>query len=297
MIRLLQLLAVAVLVLSGPARADAPAMPFADGLLFRLDKAGVRPGYLFGTMHVGDRDVLDLPEPVRTAFGAARNVALEIVWDGAAAEYMTSAMRLPEGQLLADLVGPELYDAVVARARGMGLAAGDIDGLRPWALSLFLGEGIAEVRSASHHGRYLDEWLRHEAGADGKMLYSLERPAEHLAPFDQMSDAQERQMLLSVLNDADAEARYKQMKAMYLDGDLAGLAGLMDLGPSPAERDLAAALHRHLIVERNIKMAARLDALLAKGDMFAAVGALHLPGEQGMLRLLEARGYQVTRVY
>lgn len=30
---------------------------------------------------------------------------------------------------------------------------------------------------------------------------------------------------------------------------------------------------------------------------FMAVGALHLPGEQGVLRLLEREGYVVTRLH
>jgi len=40
-------------------------------------------------------------------------------------------------------------------------------------------------------------------------------------------------------------------------------------------------------------MIARLD----EGAAFVAVGAMHLPGERGMLRLLEQRGYTVSRVY
>jgi hypothetical protein len=37
--------------------------------------------------------------------------------------------------------------------------------------------------------------------------------------------------------------------------------------------------------------------LLAAGHAFIAVGALHLPGERGVLRLLEQRGYRVEAVY
>jgi uncharacterized protein YbaP (TraB family) len=44
-------------------------------------------------------------------------------------------------------------------------------------------------------------------------------------------------------------------------------------------------------------MVERMDGLLQEGDAFVAVGALHLPGRQGILQLLADRGYRVTRVH
>jgi len=36
---------------------------------------------------------------------------------------------------------------------------------------------------------------------------------------------------------------------------------------------------------------------LQQGNAFIAVGALHLPGETGILNLLAGQGYQITRLY
>jgi hypothetical protein len=36
---------------------------------------------------------------------------------------------------------------------------------------------------------------------------------------------------------------------------------------------------------------------LGEGGAFIAIGALHLPGETGLLSLLAAQGYQISRVY
>jgi uncharacterized protein YbaP (TraB family) len=43
-------------------------------------------------------------------------------------------------------------------------------------------------------------------------------------------------------------------------------------------------------------MAARILPLLRDGGAFVAVGAAHLPGEEGVLARLESRGYTVSRV-
>jgi uncharacterized protein YbaP (TraB family) len=44
-------------------------------------------------------------------------------------------------------------------------------------------------------------------------------------------------------------------------------------------------------------MVDRLLPHLQEGAVFAAVGALHLPGEEGMLNLLRQKGYRVERLY
>jgi len=44
-------------------------------------------------------------------------------------------------------------------------------------------------------------------------------------------------------------------------------------------------------------MVERMQPLLTAGDSFIAIGALHLPGERGVLRLLAQRGYTVEAIY
>jgi uncharacterized protein YbaP (TraB family) len=52
-----------------------------------------------------------------------------------------------------------------------------------------------------------------------------------------------------------------------------------------------------LVIKRNKRMAERMQKVLKKGNAFIAIGALHLPGEMGVLRLLEKQGYRVSMVY
>jgi uncharacterized protein len=51
-----------------------------------------------------------------------------------------------------------------------------------------------------------------------------------------------------------------------------------------------------LLVDRNVKMRDAATPMLEKGNVFIAVGALHLPGETGLVSLLRERGYTVTPV-
>ena len=52
-----------------------------------------------------------------------------------------------------------------------------------------------------------------------------------------------------------------------------------------------------LLTRRNERMVQRMQPRLKEGNAFIAVGALHLPGEEGLLKKLADRGYTITTVY
>jgi uncharacterized protein YbaP (TraB family) len=57
-----------------------------------------------------------------------------------------------------------------------------------------------------------------------------------------------------------------------------------------------AGFQEKLLVERNVKMTAVAEPLLDKGGLFIAVGALHLPGDKGLVALLREAGYTVSPI-
>lgn len=63
------------------------------------------------------------------------------------------------------------------------------------------------------------------------------------------------------------------------------------------DQRLADEFQQRLVVDRNHRMAERMQPYLQQGKVFIAVGALHLPGEEGLLNLLEQQGYAVRRLY
>ena len=51
-----------------------------------------------------------------------------------------------------------------------------------------------------------------------------------------------------------------------------------------------------MIYNRNKTWAEKLPAIMKAAPTFVAVGALHLPGEKGLLNLLKRQGYTVEAV-
>jgi hypothetical protein len=55
--------------------------------------------------------------------------------------------------------------------------------------------------------------------------------------------------------------------------------------------------HDALLTKRNIKMALRMDSMSHERSMVFAVGAAHLPGDDGVIKLLKEKGFTVTPVF
>ncbi len=94
------------------------------------------------------------------------------------------------------------------------------------------------------------------------------------------------------------ELLFEEMRGAYLDQHPARIFELMQAQQTGFDPALTETFTARLLDARNVRMAERMQPQLAEGGAFIAVGALHLPGESGILKLLlEDRGYQLTRLY
>ncbi len=268
---------------------------FDRGLLWKIEKPGLEPSYLFGTMHSEDPAVVRLPPPVRQAFDQAQALTLEVVLDPTSLLAMTSAFMLADGASLREQVGERLYGDAVKALSAYGMPEAMVARMKPWAVAVTL------MTPPPQGGVMLDLSLYQQAAAAGKPVDGLETPLEQLSVFEDLPARDQRVMLANALAHLDGiERELAQLKAAYLARDLAKLVELSDaslatLGTTDA--DTARRFNQKLIIERNRRMAERLPSRLRPGRRFIAVGALHLPGEQGLLKLLRQRGYRVTSLY
>src|SRR6185295_19784138 len=88
---------------------------------------GTVPSYLYGTVHVPDQRVLELPDVVRRAFDASDVFNAEIPLDAATQAGMMNKVMLPPGQDLRKVAGEEIFGRLVkaiSRVLGGQLVAG-----------------------------------------------------------------------------------------------------------------------------------------------------------------------------
>lgn len=282
-----------LLLLAAMSRAGADAgIDKGHGLLWEVSREGAGPAYLFGTIHSEDPGVLQLARPVQQAFEASQTVVLEILLDMEAMMYSSTAMLMMDGRSLSAIVGQPLFGRISRAVQSRGIPEVVLDRMQPWAAAVTLSMPAPET------GQVLDIMLYKNALQQGKQVYGLETVQEQLHVFESMSGADQVALLKdAVENFPDIDAMHAELLAAYRRRDLNGLMAISEASMQQGDQRLANEFRQHLIVDRNYRMAKRMQKYLQQGTAFIAVGALHLPGEEGLLNLLEQQGYTVRRVY
>jgi len=274
------------------ALSVAAAERFGSGLLWKLELAGTPASYLFGTMHSDDPRVLELPLPVRQAFDQAQGLVLELELDAGSIAFLSSSLLLGDGKSLATMIDGDLYRRTVTAMAEQGLPETMVARMKPWAVAVTL------MTPPVQSGVVLDQLLYQQAVAAGKTVQGLETVAEQVGLFDSLSEQEQIGLLRDTVDHLpEITQMLEDIQAAWLAGDLQRLVELNEAAMQDADPSLARQLNERVIVERNHRMAERMQAALRLGNRFIAVGALHLPGEQGLLMLLSGRGYRVTRIY
>jgi uncharacterized protein YbaP (TraB family) len=285
-----------VLALAGCGE-KSPEQPYSDARLWRVERDGAEPSFILGTMHVTDPEITTLSAATEQAFDSSRTLAVELTMDATAQAKLAKAMiasdfawmdrRLDERQrqLLRDVAGQ--YEIAVTQLRL----------LEPWAVAAMFSFPPAELQRQMSGEKPLDLQLMDRAKAAGKQLVALETVEEQLSAFTDYSDQEQIQMLTQTLEGAGRiEKDFARVKDAYLRSNLADLNALAEEGFAELDPALSGRIQQRLIGDRNRHMAERLEGLLDDGQVFAAVGALHLPGDGGVLNLLAQRGYRITAV-
>lgn len=285
-------------------RAAAAKTPHGEALLWKVEKPGVAPSYLFGTVHLSDPRVTDFSPTMLSALNGARQVVLEVadLSPQAVAGAMGKAMPLlldTSGSGLNKVLTPDDYARVQRVLDQSGLPNQIQHMVRPWFVYTLLALPTCERTRTTLGALTVDKKIAELAGKQGQPVAGLESLDEQLAAlaglpadqqvellkislklFDRIDDLTETLVLLYTR---------RQVAAVWpLNLALARKTGASDNAFKSFENDI--------LTKRNLRMRDGLLPMLDKGGVFAGVGALHIVGPQGLVALLRAAGYAVTPV-
>jgi len=250
--------------------------------------------YLLGSIHLLRADE-PLPAAMEAAYGKAKTLIMEIDMDDLdplAAQATTMELGLlPEGQTLEQQIGPQAAQKLATYAQNLGVDAAMLARFRPWLAAITLTQfQMMKLGLDSQAG--IEQRFTAKAAADHKEIRGLETLQEQLNLFAQLSDRQQTQYLLSSIEDAEhADQELGQMLTAWRAGDADGLAKILNRGFSEFPE-----LYARLTIDRNRRWLTPLANLLnEQEDYLVIVGALHLVGKDGLLDLLERRGYKIVQ--
>jgi len=279
------------------AEVSAAKLLYGQGRFWRLEHVVHETSYLFGTVHVPDKIVTEIPASVDQAMNRAEFIAFEILQDEKAQKRAGELMALPPDQSLRALIGDQLFAQSGILAARYGLQPQQIDRLKPWALVTIFSLTPEQMAMRQKGVQALDFQLQRRAAAKQKQLFGLEDLMGQLRIFDSMPKADQVQLLdVTVKAGQRQEEMMRKLIELYLNGDLDGIHDMMVWQNNLAGPEFAAKFEERFLLKRNRRMARKALARMKQGSTFIAVGALHLPGEEGLVNLFTKQGYRATRI-
>jgi uncharacterized protein YbaP (TraB family) len=254
--------------------------------LWKVEGEGQPTSYLFGTIHIDDARVMDFSKEFRDAFHEAQTFVMEAVPQND----MRHAL-MPTGSLADKLTEAEL-DKLRQLADEHSL---DIDvalRMKPWLLASIFS--LPQARSPFT----LDVVLYGKAFNDRKRIIGLETPEAHFDILDEVPEPDQLMLLRSALSKSPEQKgeEYAQIVNAYLNKDFPTLMAEDQVSMDGLAPEAGKRLMYLLLQKRNVEMTEAIRQEMKKGPVFVAVGASHLPGEQGIIALLRKAGYRVTGI-
>lgn len=252
--------------------------------------------YLFGTFHLMAPGIDWNHGKVKTAFESADTLRLEIANMEAEAPIIANLMaskgQLPPGKTIYDGLTEAQKSALGTIIAQSGFPPQAIQQMQPWMGSLILAMGLYQKLGLDPN-QGVDKTLDGLARAANKPVEGFETGAEQIGFFANLTDQQQKAMLVSTIEDWDqATTMLNDMIDAWKTGNADKLGELMttSLRTQPE-------LAKLILTDRNERWAEWVSARMAKpGTVFVAVGAGHLSGPDSVQAFLKQKGIASSRV-
>ena len=265
-------------------------------LLYEISGGGLeKSSYLFGTHHMVPVETATKIDGVFRAFNDCSAVIGEFVDDNPEEmqRQILASSKMDESIFkLLTSEEEELIDSALQAELGLTLA--NVQYMRPNVIAMIYEMTVRERVLKSKAGDMAMDSYFQVAGSElGKMVYGLETVEDQLKILLR-SIAVERQaeiLVETIRNTNDIITENAKLDSLYVKGDLEGLYEML----IEAE-DMTEAEKFLLVDERNYDWLPKIEKHIKQEPCFIAVGALHLPGNDGLINLLRKAGYKVKAV-
>ena len=285
-IRPLLLPLVFLVLMAGCAEGSNPSS--GDPLLWTAISPNGSAGWLFGTLHQGVSLHGDLSGSILEKLQLADGLTLEADTRDVSGQELLTMIRLPADQQLDSLLPGSTWTTLIELIPDV--PASTLRTLRPWYVSSLLVQILTPSESR------LEDELLAAASSSQKKLFFLETWQSQVTLMNTLSqDRALDQLIALVRNASEASESIRALIAAYRGGDLESItrAGLA-AGAFPA---MGSPEYEPLLRDRNQAWLPLIEEQLASGTAFIAVGFGHLLGTDGLLEMLGAEGYSVSRAH
>ncbi|MFI5171191.1 MAG: TraB/GumN family protein [Chitinophagales bacterium] len=259
-----------------------------NSLLWEISGNGLLvPSYLYGTIHIMDREDFSIRKEIDSVFAVSEQVAFEIKMDDLSAiGKVQSWMVLPPDKKLSDFCSPDEYEKIKKYLKdSLDMDIEMFAGQKPFVLEQLMMMETMEGETASYEEYFLTKSITAH-----KPIKGLELVEDQLNLFDTIPYSEQIDWILEEIDSSgDYGELWMQLIDAYKIEDLTLISKLMKSTIEYKYESL-------LISGRNKNWIPVIENLIQLKSTFIAVGAGHLPGENGVLELLRKKGYSLKAI-
>lgn len=262
-----------------------------NSLLWQITSPDLKDtSYIFGTMHLIQKQYFYFPESLKNLIKSTDLVVLEIGEDLNNPMKAMQLLKLEEGKEMFDFFNEAQEDSILVWAEDkLGFDEKQFRAgfgtMKPFIIVSLASEADM-MKTAESYEKTI---LKIQGEADVK-LAGLETIEEQMSIFDNLTDEEQAQMVMEAIReDQDAKNQLQQMMELYSRQNIDSLQLLIH-----DESDAIADKEAEFLTNRNHNWVPKIEEMIAKQRVFIAVGAGHLGGAEGVLELLRKEGYKVT---
>lgn len=260
-------------------------------LLWKISGNGLKyDSYLFGTIHVSCDASLD--DSTIKALKTTEQLFLEIDMNKPIEMEMMKYITMKNENKISKLLNSEdfnLVDEFLNKKMKMSLKF--FDSYKPFMIATMLYPSILECSIQNIERELI---IINKNNNNNKEVFGLETIKEQMEIFDQIPyEIQAEELVKMVKSDLKKDKEeIKKMIAIYKNKDIDAMQQIMD----ESENKITSENKKILIYDRNNKWIPTIIKIINEKPTFIAVGAGHLAGNEGIIKLLRRNGYRVEAV-
>jgi hypothetical protein len=258
-------------------------------LLYKIEGKDLqKPSYIYGTIHIMPKKQFAISEAITTALKECDALVMEVDINMDLKTQIDAAQRslLPDGKTIADITSAENAQKIkqfcIDSLHWKESKYVRMSRLTPFFLSsIILQDLIGKSKSFEVELNKLAE--KNKMTTLGLETIQMQMDLVNDVPYEEQI-----KLLLQGLTTNNSE--FNTMLNCYLKQDLNKLGELMN------DAELSPEFNANFLVKRNQNWIPQISKMVQEKPIFIAVGAGHLPGEQGVLKLLQEAGYTVSPI-
>lgn len=259
-------------------------------LLWKISGNGLKQdSYLFGTIHITCDANLD--ENTIKALSVTKQLYLELDMDDKSMQMqMMKHMMMKDGVKLSTLLNAEdlkIVDDFLKK--NMNMSVKMFDSFKPFIITTMLYPKMIDCSFQS-----VESELMKVTKEQNEEVFGLESVEEQMKVFDNISyQVQAEELLKMAKSDLSKDKEeMKKMMTIYQNKDIEGMLKMMD----DSDNKITSENQEVLLNNRNKNWIPLMMKIMSEKPTFFGVGAGHLAGDEGVIKLLRKQGYKVEAV-